>query len=851
MEPGQSEHRRLRIQRILRGVEADLRQGSVGPPATPAACCHASVWKGANVANAARTKIGLFTVLTLLPVTLIGQSTVGSRGNAVVFGRAVEIDTRAPLFSSIVVLVRSADSSHVASVLTDVHGRFRLPSTSSGSFFVLISSLGYAAASTETFEVAAAEVRELGEIALRVEAVALEPITVSAQRSAVTFEPDRASYAIELMPGTAGASATELLGRIPELASDIDGRWRLGNNPVAIYVDGREAPISPDHLRAFLARFPAALLQEIEVIENPSARYRAAGTGGVINLVTREGVDLGVATSVSANAGTRGQYGISGRIDAQGRPWTINASGSLSFSNSTTDRHDLRQNLRVDPAFLRHDSQSESARVSTDANVKVRFEPSDGAQFSVEGRISGSVNDSRGLIITSHLDRLHAPVSVFDLARVSDGSDRSYYVSTGFSHSWAQDKHALKLTIALRRERQRQNARQKSTSEGDASDNLLIPAASTIEFEREAEEGLVVEASWTRRFPGSSQVEVGYQGDWTSGDNDRLVLEERSVGLLDGEVTEQRHEQRDRRQALYATVNKRMGAAAFEVGLRAEYARLNLDVADGGTFRTTYLNFFPGVSASYALTPGSRLRLSYSRRMQRPRVSELNPMNRSTDPSMRRVGNPDIKPELTHAASLDATWTVGMGTARLSPFYTLGRDTWSEMTSVDDVGIATRTYQNVGSRSSYGATLSYSVPERAGWRGTLSISGRREVRDARNLEARYSGSSLRVSARANVSGRVHRRISAEGHFSYDPSIDLPQGRIGARYGADFGVRSQLLQDRASVRLSVRDPFRLQRSSSTLVDQNYVLIGQSAESTRSVEVSLSYVLGGTEVRPRDR
>ena len=705
--------------------------------------------------RSASTTLVVLSALALLPAALGGQQAApAQRGTAVVSGRIVGADTRAPLASAIVELMRIADSTQVAGVLTDAQGRFRLLRMPEGTFFVRITSLGYGVASTQTFEVATAEVRELGELALRVEAIALEPITVSAERSAVTFEADRTSYAVGMMPGTAGASVTELLGNIPELQVDIDGRVTLRNGGVTIYINGREAPIPPDQLAAWLEQLPADFLQKVEVIENPSSRYRAAGTGGVVNLVTREGVSLGVGGSVFANAGTRGQYGVGGRIDAQRGRWTVNGGGFFNLSDSENTGYDLRQNLFVDPAFLRQDSRSERSGQSSNANAQVRFEPSEGMQISLEGQFSRSGNDSEGLTTTTHLDDLQAPLLVFDRARASDESDRSFNLETGLSKEWEESEQELEVTVELQRGRQRQDSREETTESSGIEESALIPAELTLELERQLEDELSIEASWSRPLGESTQLELGYQGDWTSGDNDRLVREvEDPIAFPDGELTDRGHDQRERRQSLFATVDRRFGPAGVEVGVRAEHADLEFEVPTGQAFGADWLNFFPSANVSYRLA-GGQLRLSYSRRVQRPGLSVLNPIDRSTDPSIRRIGNPDIEPQFTHSATLDASRQFSFGTVRLSPYYRASRNGWAEITSVDGVGVATRTYQNVASSSSYGTSLTYSLRDRAAWRGSVSLSARREIRDASNLDALYSCITGRFSTRANLNGRV-------------------------------------------------------------------------------------------------
>jgi outer membrane cobalamin receptor len=786
----------------------------------------------------------LIAVAALLPAGLAGQEPSQPRGSAVVSGRVVGADTRAPLPSAIVELVRARDSLRVGGTLTDAQGRFRVERVPAGVFLVRLTSLGYGTVSTETFEVAEGEARQLGALALVVEAVALAPITVSAERTAVVYEADRTSYNVGVMVGTAGASVSQMLATIPELQVDIDGRVTLRDGAVSIYINGREAPMTGDALAVFLEQLPADLLTRVEVIDNPSARYDARGSGGVINLVTREDVELGMSGSVFANAGTRGQYGVGGRATLQRGAWTVNGGGFLRLSDSETTGYDLRQNLYVDPAFLRQDSRSERSGLSTNLDLELEYEPAEGTRLFVQGRATGSGDDSGGLTTTTHLDDLSAPILTYGRARTSEGRDLSLDLSTGFSREWEAAEQELQIEVGLQRGSQRQDGREEITERTDLGPGDLIPAELTVEEERELETELSVEASYARTLGEDTELEVGYEAERTESDNDRLVREvEDPIATPDGETTNRGHDQRELTHSVFATLQRGFGALSVEGGLRSEWLDVRFALPTGLRFGRAYQDLYPSANVAYRLGDDWRFRLSYSRRVEHPSMTVLNPVDRSTDPNRRRVGNPDIEPQFTHSLSMEATWSVVGGSLRLSPYYRVSRNGWTEMTTVDDRGVATETYQNVASRESYGGSLTYSLRERDGWGGNVGLSAQREIRDASNLDARYSGATTRFSTRASVTGRVTGTLSGEGNFSYDPPTDLPQGRREARYRADLGLRYRLLGDRASVRVSLRDPFGLERSSSRLQDLDYVLIGRSQESTRSMQVNVTYALGG--------
>lgn len=764
-------------------------------------------------------------------------------GTGTVIATVVADDSGQPVANASVELLSAADSSSVSQTLTNQEGVFRIPQLRAGTYVVRLTSVGYGRVSTQPFELADEETRNLGTLRLPVEAVVLDAIEVSSERTAVTFEADRTSYNLGVM-GTDGRSVTETLGAIPDLEVNIDGQVTLRGNTPAIYINGRPAPMSGEALSIFLEQFPADYLQKIEVIDNPSARYAAEGSGGIVNLVMKEGVELGLSGSAFANAGTRGQYGVGARGTMQRGEWTFNGGGFMRLSDNESTSYDLRQNLIADPAFLRQDSRSDRSGLSTSADLEARYEPTERTRIFAEARISRSGSDSERFNTTSHLDAAETPILIYDRSSQSDSRDLSGDFSTGFDHEFEQRGHELEVELQLQRGGRRGDSREEITEEDGSGDDALIPAELTLENEDEVERQLSLEVDYTRPLSESTRLEVGYDLELEDSRDHRLIrLIDDSVGSPDGETIDRGFDQRQLLHSFYTTMRREFGELGVQLGLRAEHLDMRFEAPTGEVFDRDYFDVFPSANISYRFDRARQVRVSYSRRIGRPGPSVLNPIDLSTDPLNRRVGNPDVEPQYTHSVSLNASWSGSAGSLRLSPYYRKTTNDWAQITTVDGDGVSTRTYENLASQESYGASLTYSLRERDGWGGHVSVSGRRQVRDASNLAERYSGSSFRWSSRAHVSARITDALSAQGDFSYSPPADLPQGRSDARYTGDMGLRYRFLDGRASVRLSLRDPFGLRQTSSRLEDLTYIQIGRSQETTRSAQINVSYSLGG--------
>jgi hypothetical protein len=267
------------------------------------------------------------------------------------------------------------------------------------------------------------------------------------------------------------------------------------------------------------------------------------------------------------------------------------------------------------------------------------------------------------------------------------------------------------------------------------SDDQLFPAELTLEEERERERELRLEVDYVRPWTEDGRLEVGYHFESAITGSDRLLTLTDSAGA--STPTELGFDHDQVFNSAYVTLQRQLGPVGVQVGIRGEHADTRFEIPTGEVFDHDYMSWFPSASVSARLDDEKRLRLSYSRRIGRPSPSVLNPINRSTDPLNRRVGNPFIDPEYTHSVNLDATWSTSLGRLRLSPYYRRSDGGWEDLTTVDEDGISTRYPENLTSEERYGASVTAWLPRGNKVNGSLRVSGARTVRDASNLSERY------------------------------------------------------------------------------------------------------------------
>ncbi len=769
-----------------------------------------------------------------------------------VTGRVVSLQTEQPLVSISVVVRSTGDSTRVALVTTGFDGSFRVRGLAPGQYFLEISGIGHGTRTTEPFEAESGTIHQFGTITLSEEAIPLDPINVESVRSAVTYEADRTSYAVDALPGVEGGVITDALRNVPDVEVDLDGNVEIRGERPAIWIDGRPAPVIGQSLAQFLEQFPADLLDRIEVLDNPGAEYDAEGTGGILNIVLREGVDLGISGSVFANAGTRGNTGLGGRATMQRGNWVHDGNLSLRRMDSEVESYLWRQNLAATHTdIVERESRNGNESLGGSLGWRSSWTPRDEARLNLRLDMGTQGGDRGGSIFTTFRGEEEAPTLRFERSDLSETEGRSLGARADFQWRWVPRRHELDAEVRVVRGRDLRLATQEILSDEDLSDEAaFVPAELTLDDESGLEREYRFDVNYRRPLGESGSVRTGYS---LRDQNQETIRTLTFTGFGDSDdqddILVRGHDRRERVQALYTTLQGNLSALSLQVGLRAEHSELELEFpgAQGVTRQDTHL--FPSANLSWRIDNRRRVRLSYSQRVGRPGVGVLDPNDRSTDPLERVVGNPDIDPRITHRINLNASWTTGIGTLSLSPFANRTLNGWERVTLLDSSGVTTQSWDNLSSQTSVGSSVNMSFRGIGEWRSSVNANASRAIRDVEGLDPRFSRTSSSWGGRLNVSGPLVGDLTMQSSLRYRASSRNLQGRDGSQTSVDLSFRYRFMNRRGSASLALQDPLGLQRSATEIRDASLWEIRESSRDTRSARLSLSWTFGGSVRGPR--
>lgn len=757
----------------------------------------------------------------------------------------VKADSAGPALVGAAVTIRAArDSAVVTGGLTDNAGRFRIEGLPPGNYLVRVSYIGYKPINLAATITPQAQAVNLGSVALKTDVIAVQGVTAEAQRSAVTVQVDRTVYNTKEMPAASGGNTTDLLRNIPEIEVDVDGNVKLqGSQSVAVHLNGRPAPLRGEALKNFLQSMPANRIDKVEIIPNPSAKYDPEGIAGILNIVTKENLDLGLSGSFGLNADARGRHGANTNLAYQAGKLTLFGNVAVNLNKNNQDMTDLRQNLLVTPnTYFRNEVDSEMSGYFSWFDGSAEYKLTNQITAFASGRGNISSNGMDGVAEYAILDALENPTYRYNNENDNEFDWKNNYAALGLRRMIKQGQN--EQTLELRRNgtgmgQQNEYLRRFLTAAGDPSGT---PNEIGLTHSENDVAEYVLQADVTRQLTPSAKLETGYKGATKGTDYENQL--ERFLGDQSNPIRVERsdYEYDEDYHQLYTTISRQFGKLGVQVGARGEIANTRFALPNGDSHDNDYRNLFPSVNLSFAPAQGWTSRFAYSKRVDRPQPDMLNPGIPSADSLNRFVGNPQLMPKYTHSYTFDVTKMGMWGMFKVAPYYRLTTNNWDYFKIVDDRGVATLTWRNTDEIKQYGATTTLSLRSGSTANGFLNLNMYRYERDASNISAAYSGDGFRWDVSANGMVQIRPGTSGSLFVRYQAPQDMPQGRIGAHIFSSVGLRHQFMDKKATLNVNVMDPLALMKFSFETRDATHIQKSENHVRFRSVRVGVTYNFG---------
>lgn len=782
-----------------------------------------------------------------------------------VTGKVTDSDQKG-ISGATVTVLNIKDSSLVKAAVTTKTGDFELEKIGEGNFILSISSAGKAQVYGQPFDLNKNKTSvELGTFELVNATQSLAGVTVTAKRPFIENKIDRTVVNVESAITSSGETALETLEKAPGVMVDNDGNISLkGKSGVIVLIDDKPTYLSAQDLANYLRSMTSSQIDQIEIMTQPPAKYDASGNSGVINIKLKKNKQVGYNGSVSASYIQARYPKTTNSVNMNYRKGSTNLFGQYTFTHwegfneLNLDRYFGKQsdkdfdNLYDQYSHSKFKSNTHSARLGIDHSLTKKI--SVGASVNGVFDYSRGQSNSRSDFLNDNFDL----ISYNEAFSTNEGPWKN--ISTNLNFRVKLDSNSQELSGDLDYILYRRDSEQKSDNYNYNPDGSLIPSTDPIKkpnpyYLRGQLPGNIDiytgKLDYSSKLRNEGRFEAGLKISYVKNDNDA-----RYSYLLNGVPTYDSSRSnhfiyQENINAAYVNFNKQIKKWGIQVGLRGEATRVRGNqVIKNDRFDSSYFQLFPSIYVNYKATDKNTFGISYGRRIERPNYEDMNPFQYFLDLYTYRQGNPYLKPQISNNIELSYNYKGELNvTANFSNTLDVINDVLKQN---DSTKVTFQTKENVSKRVNIGLSLNYNKTIYKWWTANVYASLFNNHFEGFVNEQQLSADVPTYLFNVNSQFRFGKGWGAEVSGFYRSEVLVSGTIVGRPMGVlSFGFSKQVLKNKGSIRLNIRDPFWFQKFSGYTEYGNINTYIHSQWDNRRVGITFTYRFSKGKDQPQVR
>ncbi|GGH21579.1 outer membrane beta-barrel family protein [Mucilaginibacter phyllosphaerae] len=809
----------------------------------------------------------IFLLLIVICTAVLAKAQIpgGGGGSSIVgkiSGTVIDSLTKKPVDYATISLFKSGAKSPVNGVLTDEKGNFKIDNVRAGKYKITISFIGYPTKTFDPVETTAAKPdNNMGTLVLAPSAKALKEVQIVGQQALVENRIDKIVYNAEKDLTAAGGNATDVLQKVPLVSVDMNGNVAIrGDQNVRVLINGKPSGATSASLSDVLKTIPADQIKNIEVITSPSAKYDAEGSGGIINIITKTKNASGISGSVSGGVGTRQNNGnVNLNYNKNRFNFSANLGGNLTWPQTSTTLFD--QTIQTGAVNQRN--------VNNTSNEIKRHGARGTLTAGYEFNGFNSINSTLALNDGGFNANGGGTYSIKDL--IDSTKNLNYIGKTGsknkfsgfdwnvdYTHKFKKEGHEITVSgqwshsiiktdytsLFSARQPSQKGDNNGKNNEYTAQADYTLPISKTLKLEAG---GKTIQ----RRINSVYNI---YSVDYPNGDNPILDTENSNLYNYNQNV-----------YAGYSVFTITLPKSySLLAGFRYENTRIKGDpetpFASGenqqvlSPFSASYNTYVPSLTLQKVFGANT-LKLSYSKRIQRPSLQVLNPFINRSSIQAQSVGNPNLAPEVSQTVELNYNTYIKSSVINFSVYYKRTNDLIEgiarPITEIvgDSTVNGTRTEQNnVARNNSVGASFFGSItPFKA-----LTIRANINLFTYNpTVYAQYAGfvnqDALKTRLMSTMFGSAQltlpKNFIVEAFGFTNSARRTIQGTSPAFGIYAFGIKKQFMDKKASIGFNTVQPFAVNKSfNQNISSPGFTQVSSTQFPFQSFGITFSYSFG---------
>jgi outer membrane receptor protein involved in Fe transport len=769
-----------------------------------------------------------------------------------VSGTVIDSLTMKPVDYATVSIFKFGASTPLTGGLTDAKGVFQISNVPAGEYRVQVDFIGYKRTEIPKVVLSTERVdKNIGRIIISPTANMLKAVEITGQQALIENKIDKLVFNAEKDVTSSGGNVSDILRKVPMVSVDMDGNVALrGSQNVRILINGKPSGALTTNAADVLKSMPADQIKNIEVITAPSAKYDAEGSAGIINIITKKKTISGVSGSVSAGIGTR-QNNENANLNFNKNK--LNLSANVGYNTGwpqTTHSSFESQNSDLGTSSSSK-GQNKSKRHFLTATASLGYDFTDNDSFSSSFSRRGGEFQNTGITTNSNFSPSQGTIN-YTANTSSKNSFSNFDWNNDFTHKFK--KEGEELSIA------------GQWTHGTADVNYMSEYSAFTENQRATNIGTnneyTVQTDYVLPLNKIFKIEAGAKTIIRKINSDYTFFNPDASGdYILNTNTSNAYDYGQNVYSGYGLLTTTLGnGVTLLTGARVENTKINGNSGSASNglspFKNDYVNFVPSLAVSKALSPTQTIKLSYSKRIQRPSLQYLNPFRNTSDPLNQSQGNPELSPEIAQTIELNYSTFIKTSVINASVYYRRTNDIIESVVSTvpfsttDNNGnVVTRdvsltNFFNVGDNNSIGSSLFGSVQ----LFNILTLRGNINAFTYKpqiisSLQQGTQSTYIQYNASLSGTVKLSKTLNAETFVMQNSARRTFQGTNPAFNLWVIGVKQEIMKKRGSLGLNVTQPFKDYKDFTTNINSG-PLTQRSTFSVpfRSFGLSFTYNFG---------
>jgi ferric enterobactin receptor len=786
-------------------------------------------------------KIYTAIVFIFLSQNLLAQKNNIIKSNDInINGLIKDEENDKPVENVIVKLIATKDSSQVYSSLTDVEGKFELKAKNDGNYILKLSLIGYELKKIKLLIDKNQKTINTGDIKIKSTSINLDEVKIEGNYK-LKIDVDKKIYRIDANAVSANGTAGDILQNIPSVFVNQNGTVTLRGGNVKIYVNGKPSGILGISRSQILDYIPASLIESVEVINDPSAKYDADGSSGIINIILKNQNKPGINGLISISAGTLDRYNGSANLSFNYKKLSLFTSYDIKNVNIESWETKNRSDRQGVEKYVNQERDFWSKTNNQNFRLRGEYAFNKKSILGFSFLNSKTIDSDKNIFAYKQLDTNFQLTDLYNRTINEKDHDNSNNFTLNYTKKFKKTQQQLSTDLFYSKgtENTLGDIYQKYFNLDGTPSTQLPGIANTYNYNSET--NIVGQIDYDQPISKKAKLELGIKIR-SKITNASYKLENyyqpMDIYITDALISND-FKYNLQVNAGYITYRNKINKFSYKLGTRVEQSYINFNVSNGIKNSINYTDFFPSIHLLQEFKNNNKLTFHYSRRIDRPAFREISPLQQYNDPFFLNKGNPNILPEYTNSFDVTHTKSWKQSSISGSIYYRLSTGTIQKIVVLKTDGITETSYQNLNSSKNIGTEINAYFQLYNWWKINSSLNYYKNIIDGSNIGKQYQTDNFSYNGKINNNFNPWKNSMLQISAIYQSPTYSPLIKNYGQYYVDASFKQDLLNKKISLSIRCTDIFLSQKRNYDMIDSNFSVNSRFNRQSRVIYFGITY------------